>query len=355
MGPRDLSQALGVPGDFDAPVYQEAVERVSAAAADQGIAAGILVKDRAGCRSLRSTGIRAPRRRLGFQLPHGGRSPSRRRGRLMAAETPRYSAPAAGCAADVMLALAREGAATLLELAGRTGATRSLLYRVLTELELRQCVARATDGRYSLGVATIELGGAYARAVPFMESVRRVLRELAFAAGETASLATLRGGDVLYLIREEGERSVFAVSAPGKLLPANATAIGKALLARRSDAAVAERLSSHGPGELPRLTDRTIVTVDELLVDLARTRQRGWALEEGEAVRGRCCVAVAVTCAACGTRRPGRRALDGANPAERRRARTGPAGRRERRPHRARSAGAGRRPCGADGPRSTDD
>jgi DNA-binding IclR family transcriptional regulator len=214
------------------------------------------------------------------------------------AESPRYSAPAAACAADVLLALAREGPATLPQLVGRTGATRSLLYRVLTELERRQCVARNGDGRYSLGVATIELGGAYAREIPFMESLRGVLRELAHASGETASLGTLRGGDVLYLMREEGEHSVFAVSGPGKLLPANATALGKALLARQPEEAVKARLARDG--ELPRLTDRTIVSLDDLLLNLDETRQRGWALEEGEAVPGRCCVAVAVGCEAWG-------------------------------------------------------
>jgi DNA-binding IclR family transcriptional regulator len=215
----------------------------------------------------------------------------------MASETRRYSAPAAGCAADALLTLAREGPATLPELAGRTGATRSLLYRVLAELERRHCVARTDDGRYSLGVAAIELGGAYSRGVPFLDSVRRVLRELAHESGETASLGTLRGADVLYLMREEGARSIFAVSRPGKLLPANATALGKALLARHSDDAVADRLATHASGGLPRLTDRTIVSVEDLLVDLGHTRRRGWALEEGETVRGRCCVAVAVTCA----------------------------------------------------------
>lgn len=204
-----------------------------------------------------------------------------------------YTAPAAGCAADVLLALARSGAATLPELASRTRATRSLVYRVLAELERRECVTRAHDGRWALGVAAVELGGAYARQVPFMDAVRRVLRELARASGETASLGTLRGADVLYLMREEGERSIFAVSAPGKLLPANATALGKALLARRSDEAVTMSLAT---GQLPRLTDRTIATVEELLVDLEGTRERGWALEDGEAVRGRCCVAVAVPC-----------------------------------------------------------
>jgi 2-keto-3-deoxy-L-rhamnonate aldolase RhmA len=46
VGPRDLSQALGVPGDFAAPVYREAIDRVAAAAAAHGIVAGILAKDR---------------------------------------------------------------------------------------------------------------------------------------------------------------------------------------------------------------------------------------------------------------------------------------------------------------------
>lgn len=214
------------------------------------------------------------------------------------ATAPRYSAPAAACAADVLLALAREGSATLAQLVGRTEATRSLLYRVLAELERRRCVARTSDGRYSLGSAAIELGGAYARSIPFLEGVRQVLRELAHVSGETASLATLCGVDVLYLMREEGERSVFAVSAPGKRLPANATALGRALLARQPDEAVKARLAR--AGELPRLTDHTIVVVDELLVHLDQTRERGWALEEGETVPGRCCVAVAVSCTAWG-------------------------------------------------------
>jgi 2-keto-3-deoxy-L-rhamnonate aldolase RhmA len=46
VGPLDLSEALGVRGDFEAPVFREAVARVAAAAADHGIVAGILARDR---------------------------------------------------------------------------------------------------------------------------------------------------------------------------------------------------------------------------------------------------------------------------------------------------------------------
>ncbi|MER5531954.1 aldolase/citrate lyase family protein [Streptomyces sp. NPDC002677] len=45
VGPRDLSHDLGVPGDFTAPLYREALERVRKAAADHGKACGLLVSD----------------------------------------------------------------------------------------------------------------------------------------------------------------------------------------------------------------------------------------------------------------------------------------------------------------------
>ena len=45
VGPGDLSHALGVPGQLDAPVFRAALERVIAAARDAGISAGILARD----------------------------------------------------------------------------------------------------------------------------------------------------------------------------------------------------------------------------------------------------------------------------------------------------------------------
>lgn len=45
VGPGDLSHALGVPGQLDAPVFRAALDRVIAAARDAGICAGILARD----------------------------------------------------------------------------------------------------------------------------------------------------------------------------------------------------------------------------------------------------------------------------------------------------------------------
>jgi 2-dehydro-3-deoxyglucarate aldolase/4-hydroxy-2-oxoheptanedioate aldolase len=47
IGPTDLSHSLGVPGQFDAPVYLTALERVVSAAEGVGKASGILLRDAA--------------------------------------------------------------------------------------------------------------------------------------------------------------------------------------------------------------------------------------------------------------------------------------------------------------------
>jgi DNA-binding IclR family transcriptional regulator len=194
----------------------------------------------------------------------------------------------------VLLVLARsDSALSIAELSERTGYTTSLVYRVLGELEARDYASKRPNGGYSLGLAVVELGGAFTASVPLMSSVRGVLRRLADVTEETASLGILQGDQVLYLMREEGARSVFALSRVGKRLPANAVAIGKALLAEKTDAEIRATFAASldGDGELAALTPTTITSLDALLDDLAHVRERGHAEEHGEAVRGRCAVA----------------------------------------------------------------
>src|SRR5919107_1812720 len=56
VGPQDLSHNLGVPGDLEAATYLAAVERVRAAAARQGKACGLLVRDGAAAAARQADG-----------------------------------------------------------------------------------------------------------------------------------------------------------------------------------------------------------------------------------------------------------------------------------------------------------
>jgi 2-dehydro-3-deoxyglucarate aldolase/4-hydroxy-2-oxoheptanedioate aldolase len=58
VGPRDLSHDLGVPGDFGAPSFRDALDRIRTAADKAGIACGILASDAAAARRYADEGFR---------------------------------------------------------------------------------------------------------------------------------------------------------------------------------------------------------------------------------------------------------------------------------------------------------
>ena len=112
-------------------------------------------------------------------------------------------------------------------------------------------------------------------------------------ADDTAQLAMLTDGlGVVYLAKREGVYPVQLASAPGRTLPATCTATGKAMLASLDDDELAERLAQAAP--LPRLTSKSVTSIKQLTVELAKVRQRGYALDEEEVIEGVVCVAVAI-------------------------------------------------------------
>jgi DNA-binding IclR family transcriptional regulator len=204
---------------------------------------------------------------------------------------PSYVAPAAGCAADVLRYLAMTpGPVSIAEISRGVGANRSMVFRTVKELEKRELVACPEEGRYWLGLGILEIGGAFAAKAQYATSMERILRDLASRTGATATMAVLRGFEVVYIMRQAPPGSVGFYTHIGLRRPANCTALGKALLADMSDAEVDLRFG----GTYPVLTSRSIATAPRLHQDLAEVRERGYSIERGEAIVGRCCLGVRV-------------------------------------------------------------
>lgn len=215
---------------------------------------------------------------------------------MATADDSKYRAPAAVCAADVLLAVARsETRLNAGQLSTLTGHNRSLVYRTAKSLVTRDFLEEYEQQGsiwFRLGPAAGEIGGAYQRAIPFQESIRRQMGQLSERFGETVSVGRLEGTEVRYLMREEGRNSVVALSHVGKRLPAHATAIGKALLSELDWSKTADLFGD--AAALRQLTDSTIHTLSDLRTDLVEVSERGYAVEYGEVVQGRCCVAATV-------------------------------------------------------------
>jgi DNA-binding IclR family transcriptional regulator len=208
-----------------------------------------------------------------------------------AAQAPRYSAPAAACAADVLKLLASAARPlTVAEMARSLGVSKSLTFRVVRELEQREFVGKADGHRYRLGFTAMEIAGVGMTRSGHAEAARPVLREIAERTQGNANLAVLRGSQILYLVREECDDAGVTATQVGSKLPANCTAMGKVLLAGLRPDELELRLA----GEYPRLTARSKGTARALAVELAKIRRRGFASSEGEAFRGRACVAISI-------------------------------------------------------------
>ncbi|KIF73956.1 IclR family transcriptional regulator [Streptomyces sp. 150FB] len=170
----------------------------------------------------------------------------------------------------------------LRELAEDLGVPRSSMYALLQTLIDRGWVRTDVTGSlYGIGIRALLTGTSYLDTDPHVRAVRPFLDEASDALGETIHLARLDGGDVVYLATRESHEYLRALSRVGRRLPAHVGALGKALLAERAPDAL-----PLPEGPLERLTPNTHTDRASLAEDLARVRERGYAIDREEGVAG---------------------------------------------------------------------
>ncbi|WFF09850.1 IclR family transcriptional regulator [Micromonospora sp. WMMD1076] len=191
----------------------------------------------------------------------------------------------------VLEALAAEGRRSLVDLARALDIPKSSLHGILRTMAQRGWVEADDTGlRFGLGVRALQVGAAYLDSDDTVGLLAGVLDDLSRQFGETVHLGRLDGPHVVYVAKRESVHPLRLYSAIGRRLPAHATALGKALLAERSDT-TADRLLSW---PLPALTAYTVTDAGVLHAELATIRERGYAVDRQENTEGIVCVAVAV-------------------------------------------------------------
>ena len=192
-----------------------------------------------------------------------------------------------------LLAARRHQPLKLRELCVELGAPRSSVYALLRTLVERGWVRTDPTGTlYSIGIQALLAGTTYLDVDPILRIVQPQVSELSARLDETIHYGRLQGCDVVYLATHESTQYLRSFSRVGRRLPAFATAMGKALLAERLHLGGTEAVAAHLPEPLPRLTAHTIVDRAELLTQLEKTKQRGYATDEQENVVGVICFAV---------------------------------------------------------------
>jgi DNA-binding IclR family transcriptional regulator len=180
---------------------------------------------------------------------------------------------------------------TLKTLSQTIGMPESSLFRILMTLESRGYLIQRPDGAYSLAPKLL-LGRSYERAERIRQRVRPLLEALASRFDETASLAYLFEDRIQVLDTVESFHAIRMTNKPGRVLPAHASSLGKAITAFQPRAAVDRILEVYG---LVRRTERTVVDRQVLLSEFDQIRARGYAVDREESVTGGVCIGAAIT------------------------------------------------------------
>lgn len=173
------------------------------------------------------------------------------------------------------------------------GIPKSSAHHLLNVMRDRRFVSYYEDEHaWGLGVAAFEIGSAYMRSAPLQRMGRHLLVELTSATGDTAHLAVLHGTEVLYIDKEAPlSSSARLVTEVGVRLPAQITAVGRAMLAELPDA---QLRALYGEQPIVLRNESGPADVDALLADLADVREAGYAFDDEMVSPGISCLAAAV-------------------------------------------------------------
>ncbi len=188
--------------------------------------------------------------------------------------------------------LAASPGLTLSELALRSEQAVATVYRALVTLQGRGMVEIEEPGQiWHIGGGAFRIGSAFLRRTKVVERARGVMEGLMRETGETANLGVEVGDQVMFLAQVETHEALRAFFPPGTLGPMHVSGIGKALLAWYSPEKVDGILARRG---LAKFTTLSLTRPESLLRDLARTRERGFAIDDQERAEGMRCVAAPI-------------------------------------------------------------
>lgn len=168
------------------------------------------------------------------------------------------------------------------EIAVRTGLPRSTVHRILDQLLVTGWIQRRPDG-YALSAGASAARHSLVEHPELRAVAAPVLNRLHLDTGLMVHLGVLVGDDVLVLDRISGRGPTGLPTTVGGRVPAHATAMGKAMLARLP----AEEMDALYPAGLLKRTPRTIADLVSLHQELGRIRtHHGLAYENQELVLG---------------------------------------------------------------------
>ena len=184
----------------------------------------------------------------------------------------------------------------LSEIADRLGLQKSGTHRMLTALSGLGWVEQDRDTElYRLTLKLAALGHRFLAATQILDVCQPVVDRVAAGTRELVRLAVVENGELTTIAHAQGAQGSLACqSRVFPSLPLHVTASGKAWLATLSNEAALKMVLTAGFGEPKDYGPNAVRSVNALIKELKRTRERGFGLAIEEAEPGVAAVAVTI-------------------------------------------------------------
>lgn len=175
--------------------------------------------------------------------------------------------------------LVAESPRTLTEIGEAIGTHKSTALRLLQTLESAGYVRQLPTGEYVAGLALVRLAESALSTVDARSIARPTLQALSARLGHTVHFAQRVDDDIVYIDKIDGNGTVAMGSRVGSPAEKHTAGVAKAIIAfasapERDRMIAAARFTAHTPNTIP----------DEAAFrrEIAATRARGWAEDDGE-------------------------------------------------------------------------
>jgi len=198
---------------------------------------------------------------------------------------------AAKISLEIVEVLRERNGAGVSEIARAVDKPTSTVHDHLQTLEQEEYLVKE-DTQYHVSTRFLQLGNQARSRKKVFEIAQPEVDELAEKTGEHSNLMIEEHGLGVFLYKARGPDAVQLDTHAGMRVPLQTTALGKTIMAFRPRSEVESYLDRHG---LPEVTERTITDREELFETLDQVRERGYAYDDEERVKGMRCLAAPIT------------------------------------------------------------
>ncbi|MGM1030403.1 MAG: IclR family transcriptional regulator [Actinomycetota bacterium] len=172
-----------------------------------------------------------------------------------------------------------------------TGLAKATVHRILATLVEQEFITGDSERGYQPGARFLGVAGSALSRLDISAIAEPIVDELVREVDCTIHVGVVNGFEMVYVLRADSSKPYRMGSRVGLSMPMHCSGMGKAVLAAWSPEQVDRLVAEVG---LPARTDATITDPARLHEELARVRDRGYAMDLGENERGTVCVSAPI-------------------------------------------------------------